>query len=314
MIKYFQGGYDEAKLYTPNSHVKLYFKCPDCGKVKDKLKSIHDLFQDESIGCACSDGISYPNKFAYALLKQLDSFYNFNYLESEYSPNWIKPKRYDFYFEYDDKKYILEMDGRLGHGKYNKLNNQTSKETKAIDTYKDKMAQDNNIEVIRIDCEISDFNYIKSNIMNSKLSNIFDLTNIDWLKCQEFALSNLVKMACDYKKDNPNLSTTDIGKLMNLNNQTIRNYLIQGSDLGWCNYNSKEERIKANNKSVNITKKPVEIFKNNISLGVFESVSELERQSERLFGIRLVNQGISEVCRNETTKYKNFTFKYVDNI
>ena len=30
MIQYFQGGYNEARMYTPCSNQKKYFVCPDC--------------------------------------------------------------------------------------------------------------------------------------------------------------------------------------------------------------------------------------------------------------------------------------------
>ncbi|RHW55263.1 hypothetical protein DZC34_20110 [Clostridium botulinum] len=56
--------------------------------------------------------------------------------------------------------------------------------------------------------------------------------------------------------------------------------------------------------------KPVEIFKDNISLGTFYSCNELERQSEEKFGIKLLNQNISKACRNGKT-YKGCIFKYI---
>ena len=39
MIKYFQGGYDEAKKYTKSSNQKIYFNCPTCGRIKNKFTS-----------------------------------------------------------------------------------------------------------------------------------------------------------------------------------------------------------------------------------------------------------------------------------
>ena len=44
-------------------------------------------------------------------------------------------------------------------------------------------------------------------------------------------------MACNYKKDNPNLTTTKRGELMGFNYNTIRNWLKIGTKLGWCEYN-----------------------------------------------------------------------------
>jgi hypothetical protein len=47
-------------------------------------------------------------------------------------------------------------------------------------------------------------------------------------------------------------------------------------------------------------------------LGVFESVVELSRRSEELFGIYLRESNIRSVCRGVSKHHKGFTFKYVD--
>jgi hypothetical protein len=79
MIKYFQGGYDEAKLYTVGSHKEFYPICPDCNRVKNKPMMIKTLYRTNSIGCICSDKLSYPEKFIFELLKQLDIDYIYQY-------------------------------------------------------------------------------------------------------------------------------------------------------------------------------------------------------------------------------------------
>lgn len=145
---------------------------------------------------------------------------------------------------------------------------------------------------------------------------MFDLSNIDWFKCEEFALSNKVKQTCDYWREhneinNEGLTTTDIGKIFNLNKNTIARYLKKGKILGWCNYDSKEESLKIGIKVGVLSGKPVEVFKNGESLGVFPSCSELERQSEKLFGVKLLNSNISQVCNGKKSQYKGFTFKYI---
>ena len=71
MVKYFQGGYDEAKLYTIGSHKEIYPICPECGRVKDKPIEVKTIYYNTSIFCSCSDGISYPNKFMFNILAQL---------------------------------------------------------------------------------------------------------------------------------------------------------------------------------------------------------------------------------------------------
>ena len=91
---------------------------------------------------------------------------------------------------------------------------------------------------------------------------------------------------------------------------TIIGWLKEGNSYGWCHYDAKEEQRKSALKSGKNSKK-VEIFKNNISLGIFPSCHELERQSEEIFGIKLLFGGISAVCTGIKEKYKGYIFKYV---
>lgn len=76
MIKYFQGGVEEAKLYHSGSTQKIYPKCPECGRIHNKLVSITNL-KLYGFQCICSDGISYPEKFVINLLDQCNINYVF---------------------------------------------------------------------------------------------------------------------------------------------------------------------------------------------------------------------------------------------
>lgn len=307
MVKYFQGGYDEAKMYTPCSNQHFNPICPDCGRVRNKSISINDIYRNDSINCSCKDGVSYPNKVMFNVLSQLDIKFT-----TEYSPEWIKPKRYDFYFNLSNKKYILEMDGYF-HSNYNSMSNQTADESKAIDNYKDSQARLHGIEVIRIDCNYGNndrFDYIKQDIVD-KLNKLFDLSVIDWNSCGEYALNNLVKLACEYKMNNPNLTTGDISNIMGYCSGTILKWLKQGAEINLCFYNSKIEKSKSSSKAGKASGKQVEIFKDEISLGVFPSAKELQRQSEKLFGASLLISKISNVCNSKRKTHKGYTFKYV---
>lgn len=313
MVKYFQGGYDEAKLYTRSSACEIKPICPDCGKVKNKLMKIYVIYKEHSIGCNCSDNISYPNKFCFSFLEQLNIEF-----APEYNPNWIRPKKYDFYFEinknHNTYKYIVEMDGGLGHGnKVHSKSKLTIEETLEIDDYKDELAKKHGIKVIRIDSKVSDLEYIKNNILDSKLNDLFNLSKIDWNKCEEYALSNLCKKACTIKRDNPDMSTTEIGKIMKLSYATIGVYLKKGNNLGWCYYNPKKENFGCRGKSGKANGKPVAIFKDGVKLGEFESCHDLDRQSEEKFGMKLLNSNVSAICRGKYPykQYKGFTFKYI---
>lgn len=305
MIPYFQGGYDEAKLYTKGSHKKIKPICPDCGRIRDKEIVVKQIYNSHSITCSCGDGVSYPEKTMIGVLEQL----NINF-KTQFSPDWITPRKYDFYFELNCKSYIIETDG-IWHKSDNYMSGQTKEESKEIDDYKDLKARENGIEPIRIDCEVSDLEYIKDKIIHSQLNNLFDLNIIDWSKVEKFALSNLCKSVCELKNTNENLTVLDMIKLVKLSGTTITRYLKNGTKLGWCNYNPKEEQRKAIYKSGKMNGKQVEVFKDGVSLGVFPSCSELERQSEKLFGVKLNNRNISLVANNKKKFYNGYVFKYI---
>lgn len=307
MISYFQGGYEEAKKYAPQSSVKLKFKCPDCGRVKDKSLTICSIYRNHSVSCSCNDGKSYSEKFMFNMLEQLNLEF-----ETEYSPEWIKPRRYDFYIP---NKTIIEMDG-IQHKKekfYN-ISKITLKEQLAIDNYKDKIAEEHGIKVIRIDCEFSDLEFIKKDIL-LKLSDIFDLSNIDWDECGRYAMTNLKKEVCEYwKNKKPYETIKDLSVFFNIGKTSILNYLHQGTKLCWCEYDGKTETGKSSRKSGKMNGKPVEIFKDGISLGILPSCAELSRQSLDLFGVKLDQTLISWVAIGKRNHHHGYTFRYVDKV
>lgn len=309
MAKFFQN-IEDTKTYTYSSSKKIYPICPDCGRVKDKPMAICDIYRRHSIGCSCSDGHSYPNKFMYELLKQLNIEF-----EPEFSPIWIRPRRYDFYFKLNNKEYIVEMDGGLGHGKkVHSKSKITTQETLDIDNYKDNLAKEHNIEPIRIECDISELEYIKDKIIYSKLNVLFDLKLINWIKCEEYALKNLVLEACEMKRDNPNMSTRDIGEVLGIWGATVRNYLIKGLNIwNWFEYNPHQEQLRITSKNLCRSKK-VQVFKENKMLGTFESATELVEKSKELFGVQFLSSKISLVCNGKNKQHKGYTFKYPKDI
>ena len=70
MMKYLVNKEDGYK-YTYGSGRKVLCKCPDCGYEKEI--EINRLYSNKSMSCPiCSDGVSYPNKFMFNLLEQLN--------------------------------------------------------------------------------------------------------------------------------------------------------------------------------------------------------------------------------------------------
>lgn len=124
---------DDAYKYKTNTNKKIYFICPVCGN--ELYKTGNEVYM-HGLQCKyCSDGFSYAEKFMKSILSQL----GINYIH-QYNPGWARPYRYDFYFELDDKKYIIEMDGGIGHGNFTRDGKQDVV-GKQIDDKKDALAK-----------------------------------------------------------------------------------------------------------------------------------------------------------------------------
>lgn len=292
MIKYLENK-DDAYKYTSKSGKRIKVICPDCGRIKRGKSRIADIYRNNSIGCSCSDKISYPNKFMFNMLEQLDVDFI-----TEYSPEWISPKRFDFYIP--SKNLIIEMDGGW-HTKDNNMSGQTKEESKEIDNWKDEQAELHGINIIRIDCDYNNENfkyeYIKDNVINSKLIQFYKLDFIDWDVSDEFATSNLIKNICTYYEKNKNeLSYEDLCEIFGFSRTTISHYLKKGKSLNWCNgYNGRK------NKMVLV----VELNK------TFKNATDCSKYLSKFTKYNFNVSGIYKACLNKQSSYKGFTFKYV---
>ena len=301
---------EDAKSHTRGSGKKINVICSNCRKSKNI--SIKYVYKNKSISCNnCNDGISYPEKFIASLLNQVNL--DFKTQLSKTTFKWCENCRYDFYI--NSQSCIIETHGEQ-HYKHTGRGRRLQEEQQN-DKNKYDLAIANGIKpenYIVIDCRKSELEFIKNNILNSRLAEIFDLSKIDWFKCEEFALKNLVKEVCDYWSIKQECeSTKDLAKSFNLSRTTILKYLKQGVKHNWCKYNPKEKLGNINNfNSAKKSGKKVVIFKDDINLGEFYSCGELERQSLNLFGVKLLNQNISSVCNGKLKQYKGYTFKYIE--
>ena len=282
MIKYFQGGYDEAKLYTCRSSKKIQPVCPDC---KNKLSikySIWRIYNEKGVSCKkCGDGISFPNKIIFSLLSQLDIDFI-----PEKSFVWSQNKKYDYYV---DNRIIIENHGEQ-HYKECSLTTRNLREEQENDNYKKQLALDNNISYyIVLDCRKYDINWIKKSVLESELPRLLNFTecDINWDLCLEYATKNIVKEICIYFNNN-HVITSDIEKIFKLSRSTIINYLKIGNEVGWCNYNPKEEMKKCALRNHKKTDKPLQCLENGY---VFSSSSEVEKNSENIFGYKIWKNG-----------------------
>lgn len=304
---------EDAKKYTHGSHKIIIVTCPYCCKKKNIR--IKDMYSHKSIACSCSDGKSYPEKFISNLLDQVAVDYKI-----EYNPEWSNNRRYDFYIP--SLNCIIETHGKQHYdGGFKHLGGKSLKEEQENDKYKKDIALQNGIKnYIELDCRESNLEWIKNSILESKLNNLFNLSIINWEKCSKVANGNKVKEVCKYwNNKREDETTTDLGIVFKLSISTIIDYLKRGTKLGLCEYNPQKEFDKKYLKAAKIAKnkngKKVMIFKDNKSLGVFDSCVELEKQSEELFGIKLLRANIACVCTGRRQHHKGYTFRYVeDNI
>lgn len=161
---------EDGYKYTQTSGVKVDWKCPDCGCVV-KNKIIRDYCRNGFLCPRCSDGKSYPEKFTFSILQQLNVLF-----ETQKMFKWSQNKRYDFYIP--SINCIIETHGRQHyHEGFNSISDKARNliEEQNNDKLKRQLAINNKIEnYYIIDCSESSCEYIKQNVINSDISKILD--------------------------------------------------------------------------------------------------------------------------------------------
>lgn len=305
MVQYFENP-EEAKLHSKYSKDFAMMKCPDCGRVFKK--QIMCVCANHGLSCVCGDGMSYPNKFMYSLLSQL----NLNF-EIEKKFDWSSGKIYDDYITYKDLKIITEQHGiqhYIGSKGFSK-DARSFEEEAANDNEKRRLAYENGIDFyFEIDSRISTAEFMRDSICNSGLLSVLgiDESAIDWNSCDVFATSNLVKIVCHYKAEHPEIALLDIASKFKLSYKTILGYVKIGNTHGWCSYSIGDDR--ALHESQNVIQhysKPIYCETNNMyyrDAGAVEKYLVVDGES---FYKRQIRQAITR-----GNKYRGYTFKYIE--
>lgn len=306
MVKYIVNKEDAYK-YGKSSNKKVLMVCHDCGAKKMYL--INNLCYKQKLPCKCSDGISYPNKFIMPFLEQLGIKF-----QTEKRFTWLKDRYYDFYIK--DYNCIIEAHGGQHYFPTNRKGARTLEEEIENDKFKKEKALENGISnYVVINCSISDREFIKNSILNSELPKLlnFNENDIDWYKCDEFALGNYAKHVCKLWDSGRFNTTTELCDYLGVSANAI-NYLRKGTELGWCNYDGQAEARKTINENAIKTKKrqskEVLVFKEGKYKGTFESAIELSRVSLEVFNENFQHNSICRVCRGERNHHKGYVFKY----
>ena len=172
LVKYFID-INDAYKYTYGSDKYVKLKCNICGFEKES--KINDIHRNKFSCDRCSDGISYGEKIMFNLLYLFDVDFISQY--SKFNSKWCQNYRYDFYFELNNEEFIIEVNG-LQHYEENKNFKKTLKNQQENDKNKYELAINNGIEpqnYIVIDCRYSELEFIKNNILHSRLNEICDL-------------------------------------------------------------------------------------------------------------------------------------------
>lgn len=212
---------NDAYNYTAKSSKVIDFVCDICGK--DFSASPNGFGFNFPCGCYSSD--SYPNRLIREVFDQLNIPYIRELRKCHFV--WCDKYKYDLYFEINDIAYIIEMDGFFHKG-----------EKLEIDRIKDELAIENGVKVIRIDCNYKKIenrlSYIKNNILNSELSLIINLSQVNWdiidLKLLE---NNITKSICDLR--NQGLTNLKIASTLNVSVSVVDSHIKIGKNNGLLN-------------------------------------------------------------------------------
>lgn len=233
LSKYFVN--DDDVKYVIGSCQRVDMQCPHCGTFKPNV--LINILGRYKYSCpVCSDGMSIGERMIYYILENTSTDFEkeFSFPENDW--------RYDFYIpEYNA---IIEVHGEQHYHQtaFGDLN-----EIQENDKNKMEFALNHGIEKYMIVNAVnSDFNYIKSSIVDSGVANLCDLTIINWddMKSSMFD-DSIVKDICEYWESHKDATYVDMEKVFHYSEHTIRKYLKIGYDLGWCH---KDKRNSNTNK------------------------------------------------------------------
>lgn len=274
-------------------------RCPECGSIR-RMK-IKQLYRYGVCCYKCGDGRSYPEKYMYSVLDQL----KINFL-CEHIFDFAKSYKFDFYIPIYN--LVIETDG-LQHddpkGKWS-VNN---------DLEKNEALRRHGVNLIRIDAKISEGEYIKRSILNSNLTNIFNLDNIDWEECNKDAISSLVcKVAQTY-----NIETTDldiIADKFHLSRRTVRLYLYKAEEIGLCKNVKRDLRARQYDNCAKAQrskhKRKIKVLYNGDVEKTYDSLYELCENSYKDFGVRFDKSHVCDIANHKYGRksYFGYTFEY----
>ena len=303
MVKYFPGGEEQASQYTKYSTQKLEFICPDCGR--KRIASPCNITTIGKLFCSCQDSMSYPNKFMYSFFEQLGVTFT-----SEKSFDWSCSKVYDDYVEFKNGESLICENHGEWHYEEKVMDNRNLAEIQENDRFKRRLAKNNGVtHYVELDCRKSEKEWIQNSIEHSILADLFDLSRVDYDKCDIFAHGNIMKIVCDYKKENPELFVAEIADDFHLNKANVRVYLKRGTKLGWCNYNPSEEGIRKSRSTKGNSKRSMPITCIEFNKCYRDTETFIQERSS--IGEKYIASCILDVCRGKQSHHHHLHFQFI---
>lgn len=299
MLKNPEDGYKHMKS---SNKPKLEWVCPYCQSIINKTPNDVD---NAGLCCPkCSDGISYPNKFMYSILTQINSKF-----ETEKTFLWSNNKRYDFYLP--EHKMIIEMHG-IQHYKDLKIfsSNRAFEEEQKNDKYKKELALENGIvKYIEINCSEANFDYIKNSIEHSKLFKLLELHKIDWIKVAQDVDTPLIFKISELWNQGVHEASVLYEKL-NISHNVGCKLLNRARNLGLCDYDSCITQAIGREKVAKIRygySKPLMCLDTNESFGNCSICINILNERD----IKIVRRSLQQVLKENQSVICGFHFSYI---
>lgn len=312
MVAYFINGESEAKKYSPASNKKSNFECPFCHEQKFDY-SINTLFYNHGIGCRCSDGISYPEKFIGELLRQTGTIF---IRQVSKNTKWFVENdvKYRYDFGIPSKNMIIETHGMQHYENSGGAFSMTVKQIQLNDKCKREYATNHGIDIyIELDCRYSNIDYIKQSVMNSALPNILEFTinDIDWELCNTRAINSMIIEVSDFKNEHPLLNSTEIADSFCLSKSTVEKYLRQAKSIG---LSTSYEAYKSQSRLLHCQQNPIVVLTLDDNYVVtFNGVTDLINKSCDMLGCQMTIHGIYDALSKKTKSHRNYKLmRYVD--
>lgn len=204
---------EKSKSIPPYHAKSIIFKCPECNREKEMKPT---SLMTRGFSCAfCSRGTSFPELFFMSYLEVKGINYEYQKIYDD-----LKNRRFDFYIP---SIGICETHGRQHYEDSNNLS-WDYESIRQSDREKKDYCTKNNINYIELDCRISTFDYIVTNINNCEyLPSITEEEKTEIRKIIEKNKRYPIQEIIDLYEKGQN--TTQIGEKFNVNYNTICNIL-----------------------------------------------------------------------------------------